>query len=259
MATAPENRNLLQLDELENAYGSSQLYVVYNGQDYRASLETLLSLITKTSLGLDKVDNTADTDKPVSTKTQQAITDAVQGLVGRAEFDNLVQTIQGFVSLETLNTAIANINTVLNTKLNQEQVLMLIGQALTPVQQAMLLMDESINSALTRIAALEARTSVTQEQLDVAIANVNQITDLKLQNLSNTVQASIQALSQSVDSRILLLTQSLNTLSQALDNKADKLHHHPVTEIENFEQEVRRVASEYIQEATDLVVGPNDW
>ena len=261
MATTPQNRNLLQLDELDRAYESAQVYVVHDGRDYRASLETLLSLITKARLGLGNVENTRDVDKPVSSATQQAITEAISGLVGRAEFDALVQSIQTGVDQETLDTAIANINEVLNSKLNQDQVLALISQALLPVNQGLVVLGESLNNALTRITSLESRDSVTQTQLDAAIANVTEVTDLKLSNLNQTLSSSIQALSQSVDSRILILTQTVNSLSQDLQNKADKHHHHLAVDIENFESEVRRIASEYAGGggAGNLNLGPNDW
>lgn len=259
MATTPQNRNLLQLDELGQAYDSSQLYVVHDGQDYRISLETLLSLITKTRIGLGNVDNTKDIDKPISNPTQQAITEAISDLVGRAEFDALMQSIQTSVDRETLDTAIANINLTLNTKLNQDQVLALISQALMPVNQGLVLLGDSLNNALVRIASLEARASITQDQLNVAIATVNESVDLKLLNVSQTLNSSIQILSQSVDSRILLLTQSVNSLSIALENKADRDHLHSVTHIENFELEVRRIAAEYVGDTIGLTTGPNDW
>ena len=260
MATTPQNRNLLQLDELDQAYESAQLYVVHSGQDYRISLETLLSLITKARLGIENVDNTKDIDKPVSTATQQAITEAISGLVGRAEFDALVQSIQTSVDQETLDTAIANINLTLNTKLNQDQVLALISQALIPVNQGLVLLGDSLNNALARITSLEAMETIDQDQLNAAIAMVNESVDLKLLNVSQTLNSSIQILSQSVDSRILLLTQSMNSLSIALENKADKHHHHMAIDIENFETEVRRIASEYAGGGTgNLNLGPNDW
>lgn len=259
MATTPQNRNLLQLDELGQAYDSSQLYVVHNSQDYRISLETLLSLITKTRIGLSDVDNTKDVDKPISNPTQQAITEAISDLVGRAEFDALVQSIQTTVDQETLDAAITNINLALNSKLNQDQTLALINQALMPVNQGLVLLEEIVNGALTRITSLESHDSVTQTQLDAAIAAVNQTTDLKLANISQTLSSSIQVLGQSVDSRILLLTQSMNSLSIALGNKADSVHLHSVTHVENFELEVRRIAAEYVGDTTGLNIGPNDW
>ena len=259
MATTPQNRNLLQLDELGQAYDSSQLYVVHNSQDYRISLETLLSLITKTRIGLGDVDNTKDVDKPISNPTQQAITEAISDLVGRAEFDALVQSIQTTVDQETLDAAITNINLALNTKLDQDQALALINQALMPVNQGLALLGDTLNNALVRIISLEDRTSITQDQLNVAIATVNESVDLKLLNVSQTLNSSIQILSQSVDSRILLLTQSMNSLSVALENKADRDHLHSVTHIENFELEVRRIAAEYVGDTIGLTIGPNDW
>jgi hypothetical protein len=179
--------------------------------------------------------------------------------VGRAEFDALMQSIQTSVDQETLDAAITNINLTLNSKLNQDQTLALISQALMPVNQGLVLLGEALNDALTRITSLESRVSVTQAQLDAAIAAVNQATDLKLANISQTLSSSIQVLSQSIDSRILLLTQSMNSLSIALENKADRTHLHLVTHIEDFELEVRRIAAEYVGDTTGLNIGPNDW
>lgn len=47
--------------------------VVYRGANYAVTIEELLSLLTKAALGLDKVDNVADVDKPLSTVVIQAL------------------------------------------------------------------------------------------------------------------------------------------------------------------------------------------
>ena len=52
---------------------ASALMVIHSGSNKLLPASLLLSLITKASLGMDKVDNTADNEKPVSVHQAQAI------------------------------------------------------------------------------------------------------------------------------------------------------------------------------------------
>lgn len=248
MATAPENHNLLELPELGEAFGSSQLYVVHNGTDYRTSVETLLSLITLRSLGLDKVDNTSDMEKPISTATLEALNQKanISDIVGREELDGIIQQLQTMVTQEQLNTAISSITTALNSKLNQEQVELLIMHALAPITQGLTTIASSLEETIRRVGALEARDSVTQAQLTAAIQDVEQDTDLKIQALSSQVNGSIANLSQSTDLRLQNLVLMVNNINLALEGKAPLDHQHYFTDIVNFEGEVRRITGEYI-------------
>jgi len=56
---------------------ASQIHVIHAASNKLLSVGLLLSLVTKLSLGIDNIDNTADSDKPVSTYQEQAIQEVV--------------------------------------------------------------------------------------------------------------------------------------------------------------------------------------
>ena len=58
--------------------GNEETIVVFNGRSYKITLDRLRvdisgSDVTKASLGLDKVDNTTDLEKPISTAVQNEL------------------------------------------------------------------------------------------------------------------------------------------------------------------------------------------
>lgn len=65
--------NLLSKNILASLPGNAWLYVVNQGGDFRIQASQLAGLVSKTSLGLDRVDNTRDLEKPISTQTQTAL------------------------------------------------------------------------------------------------------------------------------------------------------------------------------------------
>ena len=65
--------NLLTRTLLEDPSDLCQLYVVLDGKDYRTTFATLLRLVTKATVGLDRVNNTSDTEKPISSQQQNAL------------------------------------------------------------------------------------------------------------------------------------------------------------------------------------------
>lgn len=70
------------------------LLAIKSGANVLIPVSSLLALVTKATLGLDKVDNTADNEKPVSTEQAQAISTAV---------DNLATTIQQELLMSSSN------------------------------------------------------------------------------------------------------------------------------------------------------------
>jgi hypothetical protein len=69
-------KKISQLDELVDLTGEEDVIVAASGQNYRFKLKAIRHINpqpTKESLGLDKVENTADKDKQISDATQQAI------------------------------------------------------------------------------------------------------------------------------------------------------------------------------------------
>lgn len=62
-----------QLNELDTLTGNEEGVVAYQGGNYRFQLKKITSLVSKTDLGLDQVDNTKDKDKIISDLTQEAL------------------------------------------------------------------------------------------------------------------------------------------------------------------------------------------
>jgi len=65
-----------QLSELTDLTGNEIIFLSINDRAYRVKTSVLVNLfatITKASLGLDRVDNTADLDKPISNRVRMAL------------------------------------------------------------------------------------------------------------------------------------------------------------------------------------------
>lgn len=75
-----------KLQELETAIDNAV-------NDLTKQMETKISEVSVADLGLDKVDNTSDIDKPVSTATQEAIDAAVEGMVTSEEIGEELNTL----------------------------------------------------------------------------------------------------------------------------------------------------------------------
>lgn len=258
MTTASENRNILQLDELAEAFPSAQFYAVHNNRDFRISLETLLTLVNKAYVGLGNVDNTADADKPVSVPTQIAITEAIEGLVGREEFDLFVNGLQSLITQEKLDQTVALLTQVIDSKLDQQQVVNIVVAALQPIEQQIQILGQSVTNALERIAIIEGGQYVTSLQLTTAVNQITQETDQKVGQARTDLVNMIQLLSQSVDNRVLLLTQNINAVSAALANKSDRGHGHNIDSIEGLTAEIQRIINETPLDG-DFILGNLDW
>lgn len=249
MSTA--NNNLLSKPELETigpAHLDSRLYVVYNEQDYQMALSVLLTLVTKQTVGLDRVDNTPDNEKPVSIPQAQALALKAdkENTATKAELSQAVselsEHLQNFVSLETLNQSIASITQALNSKQDATQVNQAISTALAPISQA-------LSEASNRLTALEQQLSggvATSQDLSQAIASLTQLitqstTSLdqtkanrsELTNALNTLRSdlehSISGLSDTTSQGFLSVAQdianinnSISSLNQALQGKLDR-------------------------------------
>lgn len=66
-------RKVSELDELINLSGDEEIYISKEGGDYKSKIRRISQLVSKAGIGLDKVDNTADLDKPVSNATLEAL------------------------------------------------------------------------------------------------------------------------------------------------------------------------------------------
>ena len=227
--------NLLTKDPLEIASLDAQVYVVHQDKDWRMTLGTLIALVTKATLGLDKVDNTSDAEKPISTAQEEALflkadKDSVPTLQA---FELLAGTLQHYVTTEQLTEAIAAVNEAMQPFLNQQQVASLVDQALGPIVQSLQAFNMEMTGINERIAALE-----NLNLDDVNEAAVNQIV---LSALLPVDQKLIE-----VDVELTSLNETMASLQQTLSN-----HRHVVADIEGI--------SEYVDGKITVASKGNEW
>lgn len=68
------------MPEVLTPTGQEMVPIAYNGKNLSVEAKAIAALATATTVGLDKVDNTPDTDKPISTD-QQAALDRLDGKI----------------------------------------------------------------------------------------------------------------------------------------------------------------------------------
>lgn len=145
---AGESKNLLTRTLATVADKEMQLYVVFKGYDYRIQLDTMLSLISKASLGLDRVNNTSDAEKPLSLAATQALELKADkaNVVTRAEWDAFIQNFTGVIDLSTLQNAVDQLSQAVQNAATMTQVEAAINTALAPIRDALSLMQLKIDS-----------------------------------------------------------------------------------------------------------------
>lgn len=201
---AGEGKNLLTRTLATAADDSMQLYVVYNGRDYRILLSTLLSLITKTRLGLENVNNTSDLDKPISTATQQALLGKVDAtaVVSREEWNLFVQQFGNVVSLEVLTQAVDALQLAIQSKASMQDVQVLVNEALSPITTALSSLQSSVDSL-----TLQMNSYATKVELSTAIAAVNNV--ISSMNMAFvTYMATNDARVDSLEQRVTVLEEN---------------------------------------------------
>lgn len=201
---AGEGKNLLTRTLATAADDSMQLYVVYNGRDYRVLLSTLLSLITKTRLGLENVNNTSDLDKPISTATQQALLQKVDAadVVSREEWNLFVQQFGNVVSLETLTQAVDSLQLAIQSKASIQEVQTAINAALQPITNALMMLQNDVSSITQQLG-----NYATKVELSTAIAAVNSvISSLNMAFMS--YMASNDARVSTLEDRVTVLEEN---------------------------------------------------
>lgn len=231
--------NLLSKDPLLTAQGAAEVYVVYDGQDYRMTLATLITLVSKASVGLSNVNNTADADKPVSTAMSQALSqkanaDSVPTL---AAFNDLATSLQSYATQLQLNTAIQQITQALNSYTTSTQLAQAIDAAISPVTQGLDQLSQSLGTQISRINALEqnAGSYVSGLQLSTAINGVGTYVDQQVLGLTQQLQT--------VNQTIAALTEQLNT------------HTHAAGDIDGLTEFVTTI----VQQSGTIVIGTNQW
>lgn len=226
------SNNLLSKPILPQVNGDAYLYVVYNNQDYRSTLSALLALVTRASLGLDRVNNTNDLEKPISTATQDALNALTQANATlNAQLTDLTTLVNQKASIEQLNQAIATLNTAIQGRPTAQEMSAAISAALQPINTSITTINDQLAGALSRITALEQTGpgGVSQQYVDDAIAALDTslrtvITDVEtslvtdFNALSTTTAQSINALSL----RVTAAEQAIAAINTALEGKADR-------------------------------------
>lgn len=67
------NKKISQLKALTTVTGDEEFPLAYQGVTYKLPLSRIAQLVSVGGLGLDRIDNTSDMDKPVSTATAAAL------------------------------------------------------------------------------------------------------------------------------------------------------------------------------------------
>lgn len=184
--------NLLQLEPIDNAPGTGWLYLVYDKKDYRISVARLFQAIDKAAIGLDKVDNTADVDKPISNLMAQALA----GKVSNEAFEAFAQSVyENFKTSEEVDQIVAEINLRIDGITGGES----LETLLEPIRSSLLNHQQ-------RIVALEEAGFVTEnsvsQALQQALNSMGTLIDQKLGEFEENLMDDLNNRFLQLESRI---------------------------------------------------------
>lgn len=110
------SKKISEMPELTTPSGLEEVPLAHNSQWFKIKLANIAKLVTKDSIGLGKVDNTPDTDKPVSKLQQDALDKKANLLHEHAinEVDGLTDALDKKVET-TVHTTLVNRVTELET------------------------------------------------------------------------------------------------------------------------------------------------
>lgn len=184
--------NLLQLEPIDNVPGGGWLYLVYDKKDYRISVARLFQAIDKAAIGLDKVDNTADIDKPISNLMAQALA----GKVSNEAFEAFAQSVyESFKTSEEVDQIVAAINQRIDGITGGES----LEALLEPIRASLLNHQQ-------RIVALEEAGYVTENSVSLAlqqaISSMGALIDQKLGEFEENLMDDLNNRFLQLESRI---------------------------------------------------------
>lgn len=196
---AGEAKNLLTRTLATAPRDEMQLYVVYNGRDYRIQLDTLLSLITKARLGIELVDNVPDMNKPISTAMANALQSKANAdsVVTKAEWELFIQQFSGMMTPAELDAIIQNLQAAISSKTTAQETATAINTALAPVSLALVQMQGDITALkqaggtyATKVELQAAVDHFTTEvaRLDTALSQYIVSNDNRVQALEQRVK-----------------------------------------------------------------------
>ncbi len=214
----PEPRTLLSLDELLSLDGTGSFWVVYRNKDYRVTYETLLKSIDKAALGLDKVDNTSDAEKPVSLPQQQALDLKMNkaDALGIEALDNYKQEVdQRFTSLsEAIDIALQGY--IATGTFNNYATA--VNQALDTIDQKLLALETASDNYATKEAL---------NQLSVALSDaINRLVSNRIVPMEQELASLKLSMTAHLDEYAAFL-QEYNTWKQEITQRVELLEQNP--------------------------------
>ena len=166
-----EKANRKQVDrELERLEGKLDTGIDQEEVE-RNVVKAVLPLINRETIGIDKVDNTADMDKPVSILQQEAITRATN--IAKAEItESFKQNLQaGLVALnDSLTGEIAKKEESLTEKITAEQTARTAED--TSIKNSITAMQEELQAKDISIEVLQAKDTSIEAQLQAMQAEI---------------------------------------------------------------------------------------
>ena len=178
--------------------------------NYLVAVSDLLSLITKATVGLDRVDNTPDEAKPISLATHMALTEKANAVHQHAlsDIDGLDQYLDNLIN----------------------------GASISITQV------EGLAQALTEKAEAVHGHSIEN------IAGLSQILDAKA---DRTHGHSLNDINGAVE--------ALQTIWQALNQKAEINHTHNTAQIDGLDSTIRQIVAEEAGNVGSVDVGNMEW
>ena len=203
------------------------VYLVQDNAEYQLTLATLLSILQASDVGLSKVDNTADAEKPVSQLQQQALDAKAEKNHGHliSNVEGLAEALSKFVPLEVLNELLAALELKVASRVTNEA----FEQYKTQIEEVFSQIAETDQSLSRRIAQLENS------------GMGDYVTTSTFQNTLEQLQAAF--------------TQAITGVADGLKGKADKQHNHMAEEIVSLTEVIQTLIGQEIP----FIQGEHEW
>lgn len=186
------SKKISQLPLLETLTGNEEFPITYAGNNYKVTYGTIRGSITKRSIGLDKVDNTADIDKQVSIPQQLAL----NAKADLAALESLADTVDNKSDKDHKHT-LSEITD--------------IDDALGPLTQDVSDNKNSILSVTNRVNTVETRLDNLVIPTEFPISSVIGLGDL-IGSLTTEVNSKASAVHSHSVNQILGIDERINSL-----------------------------------------------
>ena len=155
-----------ELEKIANPSGNELVIVAFQGANYSIRVNDLVRAISKTSLGLERVNNTSDAEKPISDSVAKALADKANA-DHTHDFSTISQNVLAALSGELTKYAL---------KTHQHQTSDIINLDSILADKA----GKDHNHALTSITGLSEALTQLSNNLDASIKNYIDQNTIKL-------------------------------------------------------------------------------